>query len=159
MKNYILLFTVILQLSGCARLDLMPANAKTIMEEVRRKKGTHAVLLNIWATSCAPCVAEFPEIVELGNNNKKLHVLFVSTDFEEYKNQVKQFLQKNNVRGKSFIKQQKDQEFINGLHSDWSGALPFTILFAKNSGNVVDYWEGSQPKTRFITAVHQAISL
>ena len=63
------------------------------------------------------------------------------------------------VVGKSFIKSQKDQAFINGLHPDWSGALPFTILFAKNSGNVVDYWEGSQPEIRFKTAIERAVKL
>ena len=104
-------------------------------------------------------MAEFPAIVELGENNSKLHVLFVSTDIPEYEKRVKQFLQQHGVTGKSFIKSQKDQAFINGLHPDWSGALPFTILFAKNSGDVVDYWEGEQPEIRFKTAIERAINL
>ena len=159
MKRTILIYIFLLQLFACAGVDLMPATAETIMAEVRQTKGTQAVLLNVWATSCAPCVAEFPAIVDLGENNRKLHVLFVSTDFPEYQNRVKQFLQQHGVTGKSFIKSQKDQAFINGLHPDWSGALPFTILFAKNSGDVVDYWEGEQPETRFKTAIERAINL
>ena len=159
MKRTILIYIFLLQLFACAGVALVPASAETIMSEVRRTKGTHAVLLNVWATSCAPCVAEFPAIVELGENNSKLHVLFVSTDFPEYEKRVKQFLQQNGVAGKSFIKSQKDQAFINGLHPDWSGALPFTILFAKNSGDVVDYWEGEQPEIRFKTAIERAINL
>ena len=159
MKRTILIYIFLLQLFACAGVDLMPATAETIMAEVRRTKGTQAVLLNAWATSCAPCVAEFPAIVDLGESNRKLHVLFVSTDFPEYQNRVKQFLQQHGVTDKSFIKSQKDQAFINGLHPDWSGALPFTILFAKNSGDVVDYWEGKQPETRFKTAIERAINL
>jgi len=159
MKRTILIYIFLLQLFACAGVDLMPATAETIMAEVRQTKGTQAVLLNVWATSCAPCVAEFPAIVDLGESNRKLHVLFVSTDFPEYQNRVKQFLQQHGVTGKSFIKSQKDQAFINGLHPDWSGALPFTILFAKNSGDVVDYWEGEQPETRFKTAIERAINL
>lgn len=159
MKRTILIYIFLLQLFACAGVDLMPATAETIMAEVRQTKGTQAVLLNVWATSCAPCVAEFPAIVDLGESNRKLHVLFVSTDFSEYQNRVKQFLQQHGVTGKSFIKSQKDQAFINGLHPDWSGALPFTILFAKNSGDVVDYWEGEQPETRFKTAIERAINL
>ena len=159
MKRTILIYIFLLQLFACAGVDLMPATAETIMAEVRRTKGTQAVLLNVWATSCAPCVAEFPAIVDLGESNRKLHVLFVSTDFPEYEKRVKQFLQQHGVTGKSFIKSQKDQAFINGLHPDWSGALPFTILFAKNSGDVVDYWEGEQPETRFKTAIERAINL
>ena len=159
MKRTILIYIFLLQLFACAGVDLMPATAETIMAEVRQTKGTQAVLLYVWATSCAPCVAEFPAIVDLGESNRKLHVLFVSTDFPEYQNRVKQFLQQHGVTGKSFIKSQKDQAFINGLHPDWSGALPFTILFAKNSGDVVDYWEGEQPETRFKTAIERAINL
>jgi len=159
MKRSILIYIFLLQLFACAGVDLVPATAETIMAEVRQTKGTQAVLLNVWATSCAPCVAEFPAIVDLGESNRKLHVLFVSTDFPEYQNRVKQFLQQHGVTGKSFIKSQKDQAFINGLHHDWSGALPFTILFAKNSGDVVDYWEGEQPETRFKTAIERAINL
>ena len=159
MKRTILIYIFLLQLFACAGVDLMPATAETIMAEVRQTKGTQAVLLNVWATSCAPCVAEFPAIVDLGESNRKLHVLFVSTDFPEFQNRVKQFLQQHGVTGKSFIKSQKDQAFINGLHPDWSGALPFTILFAKNSGDVVDYWEGEQPETRFKTAIERAINL
>ena len=159
MKRTILIYIFLLQLFACAGVDLMPATAETIMAEVRQTKGTQAVLLNVWATSCAPCVAEFPAIVDLGESNRKLHVLFVSTDFPEYQNRVKQFLQQHGVTGKSFIKSQKDQAFINGLHPNWSGALPFTILFAKNSGDVVDYWEGEQPETRFKTAIERAINL
>ena len=84
MKRTILIYIFLLQLFACAGVALVPASAETIMSEVQRTKGTHAVLLNVWATSCAPCVAEFPAIVELGENNSKLHVLFVSTDFPEY---------------------------------------------------------------------------
>ena len=159
MKNCILFFSLLMQFYACARLDLVPATADTIMADVQQNKGTNAVLLNIWATSCAPCVAEFPAIVEMGDSNSKLYVLFVSTDFLEHENKVIQFLRQHGVTGKSFIKNQKDQAFINGFHPDWSGALPFTILFAKNSGNVVDYWEGSQPEIRFKTAIERAVKI
>ena len=159
MKIHILFCSLILQLYACSRMDLVYATSETIMSEIQRSKGTHAVLLNVWSTSCAPCVAEFPIIVDLGEMNNKLNVLFVSTDFPEYEKKAKRFLQQNGIVGISFIKNQKDQAFIAGLHPDWSGALPFTILFAKNSGNVVDYWEGEQPESRFKTAIDRAINL
>ena len=106
MKNYILFFSLLMQFYSCARLDLVPATADAIMAEVQQNKETYAVLLNIWATSCAPCVAEFPAIVEMGDSNSKLYVLFVSTDFLEHENKVIQFLRQHGVTGKSFIKSQ-----------------------------------------------------
>ena len=38
----------------------------------------------------------------------------------------------------SFLKNQKDNDFINQTNENWSGALPFTIVIVKKSGNVVD---------------------
>mgnify|MGYP001250218930 CR=1 FL=1 len=60
---------------------------------------------------------------------------------------------------KSTIKAQKDQSFIDGLHEDWTGALPFTILFAKNTGKVVDYWEGKKSKKKFLEAIGKSIRM
>ena len=159
MKNIILTSCSFLICFSCSRVDLISANAESIIAEVKLAKGSQAVLLNIWATSCPPCVAEFPMIVNLGKNNSELNVLFVSTDFIDQLNQVNQFLHQYGVVGKSFIKNQKDQSFINGLHTEWTGALPFTIVFAKNSGEVVDYWEGIQHQTRFNSAIERAIKL
>ena len=56
----------------------------------------------------------------------------------------------------SYIKNQKDQKFINGIHREWSGALPFTIVFGKDDGEVVDFWEGKETKSRFTRAIKLA---
>ena len=58
-----------------------------------------------------------------------------------------------------FIKDQPDEEFINGIHREWTGTLPFTIVFGKLSGSIVDFWENSDSEERFIKAVEQAIML
>ena len=51
--------------------------------ELIDEKG-NVVLLHFWATWCAPCLEEFPDLIKLARNNpKKLKILGVSSDLSE----------------------------------------------------------------------------
>ena len=104
-------------------------------------------------------MAEFPFVHSLGKKyNQDLVVIFVSADWLDEENQVKEFLSSMDVNGHSYIKDQPGEEFINGFHKDWTGSLPFTIVYGKLSGEIVDYWENSKHEKRFIEAVEKAIN-
>ena len=76
-----------------------------------------------------------------------------------YPNTVKIFLEKNNIDGISFLKEEgNDFNFINTINEQWSGAMPFTIIYDKN-GNVSSYWENIEDKTFFESAVNKALAL
>jgi peroxiredoxin len=53
------------------------------------------VLLNFWATWCAPCVQEMPALVELHHDRPDLAILAVSVDEDE--NDYRQFLARRRV--------------------------------------------------------------
>ncbi|MBJ12161.1 MAG: hypothetical protein CMG62_03660 [Candidatus Marinimicrobia bacterium] len=142
---------------NCGGFELRLITVDELLREVRSYRGEKAVLVNIWATWCKPCVDEFPMIVNLENTEKDLKVIFVSADFIDNKKEVKKFLIQQNLKEDLFIKNQKDQKFIDGLHKDWTGALPFTILFGKTTGKVVDYWEGKRSKKEFLAAIRKTI--
>ena len=144
-------------LIGCGGVELLPSNADQLMIEINKLKNKKVVLLNVWALWCIPCVEEFPMIVELANKIDDLEVIFVSADFEERENDVKAFLNRYKVGPISFIKKEKDEPFIERIHTKWTGSLPFTVVYAKSSGNIVDYWEGIVPESRFRTAINIAI--
>jgi len=155
------IFCLFLFSFSCSRspIDLQEATAGDILTAVAKHKGEKAVLVNYWATWCGPCVKEFPMIVELSKEYAdEAVVLFVSTDWLDEKKRAMEFLKKQGVKGLSFIKNQKDNEFIDGIHKDWSGALPFTIVYGKNSGNVVDSWEAKKSEARFVEAFNKAIN-
>ncbi|MEC9027033.1 MAG: hypothetical protein VYD20_05060, partial [Candidatus Neomarinimicrobiota bacterium] len=88
-----------------------------------------------------------------------LNVIFVSGDWLEQEEDVIKFLKKMKITDELFIKDQPDEEFINGIHLEWTGTLPFTIVFGKLSGSIVDFWENSDSEERFIKAVERAIML
>ena len=82
MKFFFLILFVLLTL-GCEKTQLFPVTAEVLLEKISSFKGKKAVLVNIWALWCEPCVKEFPTIIQLNNENEDLEVIFVSADFEE----------------------------------------------------------------------------
>lgn len=158
MKKIIFFLLPLFLFNSCGKIDLFPATSLDIINEIKNYKGEKVVLLNIWALWCVPCVEEFPMIVELGRKNKDLEVIFVSADFEDEFEQVKKFLIRAGVEPYSFIKKQKDEAFIEGINPSWTGSLPFVVVFSKNSGSIVDSWEGKEPESRFEVAINIALN-
>ena len=159
MKNYIFIISLILISCEESKIDFMEVNANDIKNEINKFKGEKSVLVNYWATNCSPCIDEFPMIMDLSiKYEDNLKVFFVSNDWLEDKKKALKFLNSQNVEGLSFLKNQKDNDFINQTNENWSGALPFTIVFGKQSGNVVDFWEGKASKKRFIRGINIGIN-
>ncbi len=152
-------FLIVLTISCSGdSLDFREATAEDILSAVAEYSGEKAVLVNFWATWCVPCIEEFPMIVDLSEKYADdVKILFVSGDWLDYKERARNYLKERGVKGLSFIQNQKDNEFINGIHKDWSGALPFTIVYGKKSGNVVDLWERKRSEERFVNAIEKAI--
>ena len=157
MKKIYTIFMSLFLLS-CSDVELIPASSLTVIEKINSYRGEKAVILNVWALWCVPCVEEFPMLVEFQKNNENLEVVFVSADFQDEFENVKSFLVKQGLKSQSFIKNEKDDIFINGINRQWSGSLPYIIVFSKNKGIVVDSWEGKEPKSRFELAIDIALS-
>ncbi len=50
----------------------------------------HFTLINFWASWCAPCVIEFPELIKFAKENPEFNLLFVSNDL--HKNDIGKFV-------------------------------------------------------------------
>lgn len=143
-----------------SKMELIPATAEKILETVHQQQGNKAVLLNFWATWCEPCVEEFPFMVKLSRDyaGRGLQVYFVSVDWLEEREAVVAFLKRQGVRGPAFLKDQDDNTFINTISTDWSGAVPFTIVYHRRDGSLVDQWEGEKPEQYFRSAVEKSLT-
>lgn len=138
---------------------LPPINAdgvRTILSEYRGR----VVLLNFWATWCAPCVEEFPHLVRLARENSSwLSVISISIDNEEdVAAKVIPFLRRQGAAFVSYIKKTHDDEsFINGIDPEWSGAIPATFIFAPD-GKLAMRLIGQQSFDKFDQAVRAVAS-
>jgi thiol-disulfide isomerase/thioredoxin len=105
-----ILTILFIALLGCSQSDfqLKTVNAAALHKQIATHKGKEAVLVNFWATTCAPCLKEFPMIVELSNKYKDngIKIYFVTTDWTDYKDRAIAFLEKQGVKGVTFIKEE-----------------------------------------------------
>lgn len=137
---------------------LVDATADEIVETITRHQGEKPVLVNFWATWCAPCIEEFPHLMELRKKYyDQFELILVSGDFPEARDEALEFLKKQGVDFKTYFKVGKDNEFISTISGEWSGALPFTIVYNKE-GDVSAVWEGKADKETFESKLLNVIS-
>ncbi|MCS6829645.1 MAG: TlpA disulfide reductase family protein [Armatimonadota bacterium] len=117
-----------------AAVSVPRLDGEGFQKELAKRKGK-VVVVNLWATWCAPCRAEFPALVKLYNNyrSRGVEVIVISVDDVENEPKVAQFLQEQKAKMPAFIKKPGDSEkFINAVDRDWPGAIPYTIVYDRN---------------------------
>jgi thiol-disulfide isomerase/thioredoxin len=141
--------------------DSAPVLAATGQEILRRVRepGAKAVLVNVWATWCVPCMEEFPHLVRLRRAyaDRGLRVILVSGDFASELPRVREFLATQGVDFVSYIKSGDDVEFIDALSPRWSGALPATFIY-DGGGALRQMWESRASYERFERGVLEVLN-
>jgi len=111
-----------------------------------RKNGTGKLLLvNFWATWCAPCVDEFPELQKIVRMYRKreLQVVTVSVNAPDEKAMVQKFLDEQHAINTNLQWNTNDAaEAVSAFSAMWNGGVPFTILLGTN-GEILYRSQGS----------------
>ena len=105
-------------------------------------------LINVWATWCAPCVAEFPGIVSISHRfaNRDFEVITISVDDPKDEAKVKQFLDRQHATVPNRVQRSLKAEgrrtnnylftgasmddLMKALDPEAPGPVPYTILVA-----------------------------
>ncbi|MEJ5250995.1 MAG: TlpA family protein disulfide reductase [Chthonomonadetes bacterium] len=127
---------IALLIAGAVALALAAAKVPQIdgagvQKELAKRKGK-VVVLNLWATWCAPCRQEFPALVKLHDKYRRqgVEVIVVSVDDIAAQDQVADFLRQQKAKMPAFIKKPGDSEkFINAVDREWPGAIPYTVVY------------------------------
>jgi len=130
--------TALLVLAGAggwsAPDQLLPYDEKTHQKLISDSKGK-VLLIDFWATWCAPCLEELPQLVALERKYvaKGLKLITVSVDDEEDREAALKFLRKHRVSPPAYLKKVADDDrFITFVDKNWSGAVPALFLFDRN---------------------------
>ncbi len=122
---------------------LQTINEKNYAQLIASHKG-NVLLVDFWATWCAPCREEMPQLVRLSRDLKPkgLRLVTVSCDEPEDRTKAAQFLAQAGVSEPGYLKQAaEDEAFINLVDKKWSGALPALFLYDR-SGRLVRTFTG-----------------
>lgn len=96
-----------------------------------KNKSDKLRLINLWATWCGPCVAEFPELVTIMHlyRDRGLEFVTISADDPSRKDKALSFLKGKQASGPNYIYTGDDKyKMIEAVDPKWDGALPYTML-------------------------------
>ena len=107
-----------------------------MLDKLIRNRNGKVLLINVWATWCMPCREEFPDLVKLAEKyqDQELEVIGISADYpDEIDLKIRPFVESQKVNFPIFVQNfDKQENFINYLSEDWSGALPATFIYDKS---------------------------
>lgn len=128
-----LALSVGLLLASTPVVPLVPISETGFQKLVDSHKGK-VVLYDFWASWCAPCRAELPQLLALQDKLRArgLKVVTISADDREHRAAAEKFIQMFRAEGPAYVKQagnDDDDHFINAIDPKWSGALPALFLY------------------------------
>ena len=103
----------------------------TEINDILKNNSKNLRLVNIWATWCGPCAAEFSDLIEINRmyRNREFEMITLSTDDVSATDKVLNFLTKKYASTKNYQYNSDDKyKLIDAVDKDWPGALPYTLL-------------------------------
>ena len=106
------------------------------IKTLRANSGTgNLVLVNIWATWCAPCRAEFPELEKMIRmyGGRKFQLVTLSINAPDERDKVLGFLKEQHAFNRNLIFNGNDAaDAVKAFGTDWTGGAPYTVLIGTN---------------------------
>ena len=130
--SFSLVFSLLFLNSYKMQAQEIPVVTFDELQKYLRPEDEKIYVINFWATWCKPCVEEMPYFEKLHENykSKNVRVLLVSLDFKsQYEKRLIPFVEKQNLKSQVFLfDTQGNNDFIDKVNPEWSGAIPATVI-------------------------------
>lgn len=121
-------------------VTLAKADLSKLKEVMANKESGKYRLVNVWATWCGPCVAEFDGLVQSDKMYRHRDFEFVTISNDEADNfdNTLAFLKKKYASNANYILEEgiNKYDMIEAIDPDWQGALPYTVLIGPNGKKI-----------------------
>jgi len=118
------------------------------------------LLVNFWATWCAPCKKEMPHLIKLYNNykDKDFVLVLVSVDDKADKDgALKDYIKSVGIDFTIYYDAFKKQEdIVTNIDGNWAGEIPKTYIY-DSEGKQVKILTGSQSYETFENEIKKLI--
>ena len=105
------------------------------VEKIMQLKSDSIVVINFWATWCAPCVKELPLFEQLHVENPEIKIVLVNLDFADKIDKVKEFVNKKKITSPVILLDEIDyNSWIDRVDTSWGGAIPATFILNQKTG-------------------------
>lgn len=124
------------------------------------KKSDHPLVVNFWATWCAPCVEELEYFTKDIKNfqQQKAELILVSLDFADaYPAKIASFIKKKNYEANFFwLNETNADHFCPQIDDKWSGSIPST-LFINNKTGYRKFFERQLTQPQFVLNMQELV--
>ena len=103
------------------------------VKALRANATDKTILVNFWATWCAPCTAEFPELQTIYRMYRKrpFDLVTVSINYPDEEKGVRKFLDGQHATSRNLLSATMDPyELIKAFDPEWSGGVPYSMVIA-----------------------------
>ncbi len=125
-------------------VTLEEASAAELIALRENKDSGKVRLINVWATWCGPCVAEFPDLVDLNVTfrGRDFEMVTVAAEYPKMGPKALRFLEGQHASMRNYIFGDTDKYAnIEAIDPEWNGALPHTLIIDHN-GDVIYRYTG-----------------
>lgn len=131
MKKLTVFFFLLCTIVTANAQDIPSYSFEELEARISEESQNQALVVNFWATWCAPCIKELPHFESLQKDYQAddIKVLLVSLDME--KGKAVKFKEKKQLQSDvAYLDEVDFNLWIDKISPDWSGAIPATLMIS-----------------------------
>jgi thiol-disulfide isomerase/thioredoxin len=136
MKNFSFIAFFLLLTASTFSQNIRKVKITEVEEYI--KNSDHPLVVNCWATWCAPCIEEIPYFMQTVKkySDQKVELLLVSLDFTtSYPNKIQELVKKKKFEATFFwLNETNADYFCPKIDPKWDGTLPSTLFVNNKTG-------------------------
>lgn len=141
-----------------AETKIPRTNYRDLQNRIQKLRGK-VVVVNFWATWCAPCMEELPDLARFYRNYRSKGVAFIGVsvdDPETADSDIPPVIRKHKVRYPIVVLDGAPNTFIEKFDKSWRGEIPRFYLYSK-SGKRLKAWSGKTSYEKLEALVKEAL--